>query len=253
MTFAELIDKKVKELRSKAAIVISPCWGELPQQVREKYKSAGAALFVYNKALLDGVKNHAAAVLLDTQAFEVYGLGGMVCLKSTIDYAKSLGMIVIALTDKSGGSQSSIKAAAKAWIAPVDPKLPEDSPLREGAFDCDAMTYNPVSLSGQNAGYVAVETERHGAGVLMDCNGDFTRGIQLAEAIDTSICGVILRGSCGAIIESVKDKNSLISLACPTGVDNIAQLKELAAVCSLVVAPQEVKSPDTFIKFKEML
>lgn len=253
MTFAELIDKKVKELRSKAAIVISPCWEELPSQVKEKYKSTGAAMFVFNKALLDGVKGHAVAVLLNVQAFEVYGLGGMVCLKSTIDYAKSLGMIVIALTDKSGSSQSAIKAAAKAWIAPIDPKLPEDSPLREGAFDCDAMTYNPVALSGQNAGFVAVETERAGAGVLMDCSGDFTRGIQMAEAIDLSTCGVILRGTCTAITETVRDKNNLISLACPTGVDNISQLKELAAVCSLVVAPQEVKAPDTFIKFKEML
>ena len=93
MTFKKLIDNRIKELRSKAAITLSPSWGELPPQVREKYKSVGAALFVYNKALLDGIKDTAVVVLLDIQAFEVYGLGGMVCLKSTIDYAKSLGII----------------------------------------------------------------------------------------------------------------------------------------------------------------
>ena len=253
MTFKQLIDNRVKELRSKAAITLSPFWGELPTQVKEKYKSVGAALFVYNKALLDGVKETAVAVLLDIQAFEVYGMGGIVCLKSTIDYAKSLGIIVIALTDKTGVTQSAIKAAARAWIAPIDPNLPEDSPLREGAFDCDAMTYNPVALSGKNAGYVAVETERAGAGALMDCYDDFTRGISFAEAIDLDTCGVILRGSCDEIISAVKSKEGLISLACPSGVDSLSQLKELAAVCSLVVAPKEVKSPDTFIKFKEML
>ncbi len=253
MTFKQLIDNRIKELRSKAAITLSPSWGELPQQVREKYKSVGAALFVYNKALLDGVKDTAVAVLLDVQAFEVYGLGGMVCLKSTIDYAKSLGIIVIALTDKTGNSQAQIKAAARSWIAPIDPNLPEDSPLREGAFDCDAMTYNPVALSGKNAGYVAVETERAGAGVLMDCYGDFLKGISFAEAIDLDTCGVILRGNCEEIIVATRTKDGLISLACPTGVDNISDLKALASVCTLVVAPKEVKTPDTFIKFKEML
>ena len=89
-------------------------------------------------------------------------------LKSEENHAKNLGIIVVALTDKTGTSQAQIKAAAKAWIAPVDQKLPEDSPLREGGFDCDAMTYNPVALSGNNAGYVAVETERAGAGVMME-------------------------------------------------------------------------------------
>ena len=47
----------------------------------------------------------------------------------------------------------------------------------------DAMTFNAAALSGANAGYVAGEVERYGAGVLMQCGKDPARGIQLADGV----------------------------------------------------------------------
>ena len=202
MTFLEFIRKRSKQIGSKAVLVLSPCWEELPQQVKETYKSIGAALFAFNKAMLDGTKDKAAAILLQISAFEAYGLSGIVCLKSTIDYAKSLGLIVIANTGKNG-IPGDIRLAAKAWIAPVDSTLPEDSPLREGAFDCDALSFT-APLEEEAIKIISTEAERYGAGIMVNYSVSHShQAIEAAEAIGTETCGVILQGECKEILLSL--------------------------------------------------
>lgn len=252
MTFSEFIQKKVHEKHSKAVLTVSPSWEGLPAHVKEAYKSIGAALFAFNKALIDGVKDKAVAVLLNISAFEAYGLSGTVCLKSTIDYAKSQGLMVIADTEKSDNIKN-IKSAAKAWIAPVDITLPEDSPLREGAFDCDAMTFNSP-LSGDAVKSIAAEAERYGAGIMINYKNYYGPDIlSAAEVIGTDTCGIMIEGSCRDIITALKGHDSIISLACPTGFDKPEELKELCSSCTLIASPKEVRSPKAFINFTEVI
>lgn len=252
MTFAELIQKKVQEKHSKAVLAISPCWEELPTHVREAYKSIGAALFAFNKALIDGTKENAVAVLLNISAFEAYGLSGSVCLKSTIDYAKAQGLIVLADTEKSDNTKN-IKAAVRAWIAPVDSTLPEDSPLREGAFDCDAMSFS-APLSEAAVKMIAAETERYGAGVMIRCKkDDKDRVIAAAEDIGTDTCGILLEGTCKDILPVFRESEGNVLLACPTGFEKQEELQELGSLCTLIVSPREVRSPKDFKKFTEVI
>lgn len=252
MTFAELIQKKVQEVHSKAVLSISPCWEELPPHVREAYKSIGAALFAFHKALIDGTKENAAAVLLNISAFEAYGLSGSVCLKSTIDYAKAQGLIVLADTEKSDNTKN-IKAAVRAWIAPVDSNLPEDSPLREGAFDCDAMTFSSP-LSEAAVKMIAAETERYGAGVIIRCKKDNSKQVMAAaETIGTDTCGVLAEGTCKDILTAFTGHEGSILLACPTGFEKPEELQELGRLCTLIVSPREVRSPKDFKKFTEVI
>lgn len=252
MTFSELIQTKVQEKHSKAVLSVTPCWEELPQHVKEAYKSIGAGLFAFHKALLDGVKDTAVGVLLNISAFEAYGLSGAVCLKSTIDYAKSLGLIVMADTEKSDNTKN-IKASVKAWIAPVDSTLPEDSPLREGAFDCDAMTF-AAPLAQEAVQMIATETERYGAGVMIHHKKAYTEQLMAAvQTIGAESCGMILEGTCKEILTTLKDQYKLISLARPTGFENPEELKEVGAVCTLVASPKEVRSPKAFQTFTEVI
>ena len=252
MTFAELIQQKVQEKRSKAVLTVTPCWEELPQTVKEAYKSVGAGLFAFNKALIDGVRDKAVAVLLNISAFESYGLSGVVCLKSTIDYVKTQGLIVIANTEKSDTAKN-IRSAVKAWIAPVDSTLPEDSPLREGAFDCDAMSFaSPLSEAAVKI--IAVEAERSGAGVMVHHRADsLEEELAAIEAIGTDTCGIILEGKCKDILTVVKGRKHLITLACPTGFEKPEELQEIGASCTLIASPKEVQSPKAFMKFTEVI
>lgn len=252
MTFAELIQKKVHETHSNAVLTISPRWEELPPHVKEAYKSIGAALFAFNKALIDGVRDKAVAVFLNISAFEAYGLSGTVCLKSTIDYVKSQGLIVLANTEKSDNIKN-IKSAVKAWIAPVDITLPEDSPLREGAFDCDAMSFTPP-LSEEAVKRIATEAERYGAGLMINYKDGYRRDILSAmELIGKENCGIIIEGKCKDIITALKGSNGIISLALPTGFDKPEELKELCSICTLIASPEEVRSPRAFINFTEVI
>ncbi len=251
-TFSDYIKKRTQQVHSKAVLLLSPCWEELPSQVKCAYKSIGAALFAFHKAALDGIKDKAAAVLLDITAFEAYGLSGMVCLKSTIDYAKELGLIVLADTSKNG-ALCNIRTAAKAWIAPVDASLPEDSPLREGGFDCDALSFT-VPLEEDAVRAIATEAERYGAGILLSQDGkQAARAIDAAKAIGKETCGLLLRGECKAILGALPQESSFISLACPTGFQDVQELKAVSSQCTLIAAPREVKTPQAFLKFTEII
>ena len=253
MTFREYLEKNRSGGRTKGAVYISPDWNGIPAGLRTRFKSAGAALYASVKPYLYSVKDTASAAALNVTAFESFGLGGIVAMQSVIDDAKKLSIPVIALTEKCGSTMEDVKLSAKAWLAPVDANLPEDDPRRAGAFDCDAMTFNAAALSGANAGYVAGEVERYGAGVLMQCGKDPARGIQLAEAIGTDTCGVVLSGSCRELISVLKVNAGLISLVFPTGVDTASELKELGALATLVAPPAQVRDPESFTAFCKML
>ena len=252
MTFSELIQKKVKEKHSKAVLTVTPCWEEMPPAVKENYKSIGAGLFAFNKALIDATEKKAAGVLLNINAFEAYGLSGIICLKSTIDYAKTKGLIVLANTEKSGIC-GTVRSAVRAWIAPVDGTLPEDSPLREGAFDCDAMSFtSPVSESV--AKQLATEAERSGAGILIRHDPLYeSSAFSAVKTVGDDVCGLLIEGSCRTIIDLVKGRDTLLTLACPTGFETPEELQEVGSLCRLVAAPKEAQTPKAFIKFAEVI
>lgn len=239
MNFREIIAKHCDEKKSRLALTVSPDWEKLPDQLRRQYKSIGAALFVYNKGILDALHTRAAAVFLDVSAFEAYGISGIVSLKSTIDYAKSLGLLVITVTEKSVRPDK-IKANFRGFVAPVPSGLPEDSPLREGGFDADAMTVC-LPIDEKGSVLLAGELDRYGAGLLISASEkEFDDAIFAAQRVGTESCGVLLCSTCDAISAAASKASEMICAGLPSGFSNMGELLAAGQSCTLMATPPEL-------------
>lgn len=239
MNFKEVIAKHCEKKNSKMVLSVSPDWEKLPDSLKKQYKSIGAALFVYNKGILDALHDRITAVLLDVSAFEAYGISGIVSLKSTIDYAKSLGVLVIAATEKAVRPER-IKANFKGFVAPIPQGLPEDSPLREGGFDADAMTVC-LPIDEKASLLLAGELERYGAGLLISAREtEFDGAVAAAQKVGAEQCGVLLNGSCLAIAEAAKKAPNVICVGLPSGFTGQEELSLAGQSCTLTATPPEL-------------
>lgn len=239
MNFKEVIAKQSEKKNSRMALSVSPNWEKLPDELRKQYKSIGAALFVYNKGILDALHSRAVAVLLDVSAFEAYGISGIVSLKSTIDYAKSLGLLTVALTDKPVRPDK-IRVNFRGFVAPVQPGLPEDSPLREGGFDADAMTVC-LPVGEKESVLLAGELERYGAGLLISAaEAEFDDALAAARRVGGESCGVLLCGSCGAISDAALRAPDVICVGLPSGFSGPEELSAVGRNCTLTATPPEL-------------
>ncbi len=100
-------------------------------------KSAGGAIFDFNRALIDAVADIVPAVKVQVAFYEMYGVEGMTAFKRTLEYAKQAGLIVIADV-KRGDIGSTAEAYAHAFLSGT-PAGEETLP----AFESDIVTVNP--------------------------------------------------------------------------------------------------------------
>ncbi|MGI6151871.1 MAG: orotidine-5'-phosphate decarboxylase [Christensenellales bacterium] len=100
-------------------------------------KSAGEAIFDFNRALIDAVADIVPAVKVQVAFYEMYGLEGMKAFLRTLNYAKQAGLIVIADV-KRGDIGSTAEAYAHAFLSGT-PAGEKSQP----AFAADIVTVNP--------------------------------------------------------------------------------------------------------------
>lgn len=100
-------------------------------------KSAGEAIYDFNRALIDAVCDIVPAVKVQVAFYEMYGTEGMTAFRRTLDYAKQAGLIVIADV-KRGDIGSTAEAYAHAFLSGT-PAGEETLP----AFASDIVTVNP--------------------------------------------------------------------------------------------------------------
>lgn len=98
---------------------------------------AAEAIFQYNKALIDGLKDIVPAVKVQVAFYEMYGMAGLACFKKTMDYAAENGMVVIADV-KRGDIGSTAEAYAAAYLGSA--AIGEHSTQ---GFPTDIITVNP--------------------------------------------------------------------------------------------------------------
>ena len=233
MTFNEYVKNAKKG--NGAIITIAPSWDILPKQVKEKYKSCGAAFFAFYKVLLDSVNADSTAVLFDVPSFEAYGIEGYVLLKALSDYSQNLGMVTIADASRAVKNAAEISKLAKAWLS--------DNDL---SFKCDALSFATDGLSDELL-------EKIGSEVARNNGGAFVTDISVIEKISDENCGVILRGSCREILKALEGRNSILSLAVPTAFESEEELRDVSEKATLIAAPDSVVTPGAFYNFKELL
>ena len=181
MAFDRLIEKIV-EMQNPTVAGLDPKLEYVPQYIKDecfaKYgktlDGAAAALFEFNKALIDALCDVVPAVKPQAAYYEMYGWQGVKALKDTIEYAKSKGMFVI--TDgKRNDIGTTMQAYAAAHLGETDIEGEAVEP-----FGADALTVNgylgtdgikplvDICNKGDKGIFVLVKTSNPSSGELQD-------------------------------------------------------------------------------------
>ncbi|MEE1060870.1 MAG: orotidine-5'-phosphate decarboxylase [Ruminococcus sp.] len=181
MAFDRLIEKIV-EMQNPTVAGLDPKLEFVPQYIKDecfaKYgknlDGAAAALFEFNKALIDALCDVVPAVKPQAAYYEMYGWQGVKALKDTIEYAKSKGMFVI--TD---GKRNDIGTTMQAYAAAHLGETDIEGEIVE-PFGADALTVNgylgtdgikplvDICNKGDKGIFVLVKTSNPSSGELQD-------------------------------------------------------------------------------------
>lgn len=101
-------------------------------------EGAAESLWQFNRRIIDAIYDVIPAVKLQSAYYEMYGWEGMRTFKRTAEYAKKMGLFVIAdikCTDRAGAAS----AYADAYLGSTDIGMG----IKVPAFDTDAVTVSP--------------------------------------------------------------------------------------------------------------
>ncbi len=143
-----MIDKLVENIRkTKAPVVVGldPMLSYIPSRIIDKAireqgetcEAAGAAIWEYNKGIIDATYDLIPAVKPQIAMYEQFGLPGMEAFKKTVDYCKEKGLVVIGDV-KRGDIGSTSAAYATGHLGKV-----QIGSKRVAGFDEDFITVNP--------------------------------------------------------------------------------------------------------------
>ena len=101
-----MISKLITEIQKKNAPIVvglDPQLGFLPKKLMkdgikeygESLEAVAAAVFEFNKAIIDATYDLIPAVKPQIAMYEQFGVSGLVAFRETVEYAKSKGLIVI--------------------------------------------------------------------------------------------------------------------------------------------------------------
>ncbi len=218
MAFDRLIEK-IAEMQNPTVAGLDPKLDFVPASIKEacfaKYgktlDGAAAALFEFNKALIDALCDIVPAVKPQAAYYEMYGWQGVKALCDTIAYAKSKGMFVI--TD---GKRNDIGTTMEAY-ATAHLGVTEVAGESIEAFGADALTVNgylgtdgikPLAgiCSEKDKGiFVLVKTSNPSSGELQDMKLDTDETVyehmgRMCEGWGEELCGKYGYSAVGAVV-----------------------------------------------------
>lgn len=171
---------------------------------------AADAIWSYNRALIDGLKDIIPAVKVQAAYYEMIGVEGMRTFEKTLRYAKDAGMVVMADV-KRGDIGATAEAYADAYLSGADIEG-----RRFDAFPADIITVNPYLGSDSIAPFakacaqtgkgmfVLVKTSNPSGGELqdLDCGGSllYERVADLLAHWAAPYRGTSIYSSIGAVV-----------------------------------------------------
>lgn len=183
MSFDRLIDKII-ETQNPTVVGLDPKLEYIPEYIKEKcvakhgvgFKAAAAALYKFNKGIIDAICDVVPAVKPQAAYYEMYGYYGVKALYKTIKYAQSKGLYVI-LDGKRNDIGATMEAYSAAYLGNTE-VFGENA----SAFGADSLTVNgylgtdgiaPALKTGGSI-FVLVKTSNKSSGELQDrrlCDG----------------------------------------------------------------------------------
>lgn len=218
MAFDRLIENIVK-MQNPTVAGLDPKLEYIPASIKEKcfekygknLDGAAAALFEFNKDLIDSLYDIVPAIKPQAAYYEMYGWQGVKALCDTIAYAKAKGMFVI--TDgKRNDIGTTMEAYATAHLGETDV---EGNGVE--AFGADALTVNgylgtdgikPLSkiCDEKDKGiFVLVKTSNPSSGELQDMKLDTDETVyehmgKMCEGWGEELCGKYGYSAVGAVV-----------------------------------------------------
>lgn len=143
-----MISRLINQITEKNAPIVvglDPTMKLMPKTLVDKHiaehgqtlEAVGEAMFDYNKQIMDACADLIPAVKPQIAMYESYGIPGMIAYKKTVDYAKELGLVVIA-DIKRGDIGSTSTAYALGHLGSV-----QVGDYKYQGFDADMATVNP--------------------------------------------------------------------------------------------------------------
>jgi len=176
------VDRLIEEIRNKnnpSVIGLDPRIEEIPLYIREKnfneyginLRGVTGAIIEFNKKIIDSLYDIVPAVKPQAAFYERYGTEGFEAFKTTIEYAKSKGLIVIA-----DAKRNDIGSTAEAYSNAYIGKTFIHKNINKTVFNADAVTVNPYF------GYDGVRP------FVEDCN-NYDKGIFILVKTSNSSSG----------------------------------------------------------------
>ena len=173
---------KIQKTQAPIVVGLDPQLGFLPKKLMadgikeygESLEAVAAAVFEFNKAIIDATYDLIPAVKPQIAMYEQFGVSGLVAYRETVEYAKSKGLVVIGDV-KRGDIGSTSGAYAMGHIGTVQVGSKTFCP-----FDEDMVTVNPylgsdgvkpfvdVCNSNDRGIFVLVKTSNPSSGEFQD-------------------------------------------------------------------------------------
>ena len=162
--------QKIQKTHAPIVVGLNPMLGYVPKHILDKavkehgetLEAAGAAIWEYNKGIIDAVYDLIPAVKPQIAMYEQFGLPGLAAFKKTVDYCKEKGLVVIG-DIKRGDIGSTSAAYAVGHIGKVKVGSKTYAP-----FDEDFVTVNPyLGSDGVNPFLDVCKEEKKGIFVLV--------------------------------------------------------------------------------------
>jgi orotidine-5'-phosphate decarboxylase len=164
-----LVDR-IRELNAPVVVGLDPTLANIPAHVKaqafaqhgETLEGAAAAIWEYNKTIVDHICDLIPAVKPQIAMYEQFGIPGLMVYKQTVDYCKEKGLIVIG-DIKRGDIGSTSTAYAIGHLGKVKIGETEIAP-----FDEDFATVNPyLGTDGVKPFVDVCKAEKKGIFVLV--------------------------------------------------------------------------------------
>lgn len=139
------LTEKIQTLHAPVVVGLDPMLSYVPEHIVNKaleehgetLEGAAAAIWEYNKEIVDHIHDLIPAVKPQVAMYEQFGIPGMMAYKKTVDYCKEKGLVVIGDVKRGDiGSTSAAYAVGHLGKVQVGSK-------KIAAFDEDFATVNP--------------------------------------------------------------------------------------------------------------
>lgn len=130
--------------KTPTVVGLDPVWERIPEEIKnsaagkDPLRTVANSFLLFNKLIIDAVKDIVPAVKPQFAFYEQYGSAGIKALEETIAYARKAGLAVIG-----DGKRNDIGSTARAYAAGYLGKAPLADGSFRSIFNVDFLTINP--------------------------------------------------------------------------------------------------------------